>query len=424
MRLSAFIMSHMESILQDWEDFARSLGDVTYAMDSTALRDHAELMLRAIAADIEIAQTTAEQEAKSQGRAPTRPARFPVTAATSHGSMRAAEGFSLEQMVAEYRALRASVLRLWSRKEPQALLEPDAYEQQIRFNEAVDQALADSIKAYARALDQIVVSRARYRMSTLGTLAAGLGHDMANVLLPMRACLHGLAHENLPEGAAPLVDALDRSVEHLAGLCKGLRALTLDPEGPADAYETTTLHEWWASAISPFTWALPRGVRLHAEGMNDPSLPPVRVPAHVLMQAVFNIVQNAAQALGKRNAASPAGAPQSGNIWIAARRTPDAVHLTIRDDGPGMDANTLARCTDAFYTTKAKDQGTGLGLYLARSVTERHGGRLVAESALGAGTTFTLVLPVAPTAAATDPGSPPPPTITTVRPRPAAQRAE
>src|SRR5690606_27233885 len=180
----------------------------------------------AVATDLETAQSAAEQEAKGKGQAPPLPAHFPLTAATSHGSTRAAEGFSLEQMVSEYRALRASVLRLWARHAPAAVVGADAYEQQIRFSEAIDQALTDSIKAYSHAVDQLVVTKARHRMAALGTLAAGLGHDMANVLFPMRTCLHGLTRLEMPEPARPLLDALDRSVDHLAGLCKGLRALT------------------------------------------------------------------------------------------------------------------------------------------------------------------------------------------------------
>ena len=182
----------------------------------------------------------------------------------------------------------------------------------------------------------------------------------------------------------------------------------MDPDNSADSSNSTVLREWWASAISPFTWVLPKGVRLHAEGLDsaDTALPPVRIPAHVLMQAVFNLVQNAAQALGQRNAATPPGAPEAepaGNIWIIAELeaakpasgAPGAVRLTVRDDGPGMDASTVARCTEAYFTTKAKDLGTGLGLFLVRSAVERHGGKLLVESKVGEGSSFTLLLPLA-----------------------------
>jgi signal transduction histidine kinase len=158
------------------------------------------------------------------------------------------------------------------------------------------------------------------------------------------------------------------------------------------------------SAVSPFTWTLPKGVRLHAAGLIEAGsgLPAVRVPPHVLMQAAFNLVQNAAQALGQRNAANP-GAEPTGNIWITASLRPappgtpstraeGAVYLTVRDDGPGMDAGTVARCTEAFFTTKAKDHGTGLGLFLVRTAVERHGGRLFVASKVGEGSSFTLIL--------------------------------
>jgi signal transduction histidine kinase len=410
MRLSTFILSNMESILRDWMDFARSLGDVTSSMDAKALLDHAELILRAVAVDLETPQSAAQQEAKSEGDAPARQTNLPATAATSHGMVRAAEGFTLEQMVSEFRAVRASVLRQWSKV--QTSPNPDSFEQLMRFNEAIDEALADSIKTYSHAVDQMAVNKARSRMEALGTLSAGLGHDMANVLMPMRMCLGMLADRGLNAETAPLVEALHRAVGHLSGLAKGLRALSMDPTDSAGAPDSTVLHEWWSNAISPFTWALPPGVVLHAEGLGSigKTLPPVQVPAHVLMQAVFNIVQNAAQALAQRNAANPRPVVRSlhveptGNIWVTAALEPSElapekptyIRLTVRDDSPGMDARTLEHCTDAFFTTKAKNLGTGLGLYLVRSVVERHHGKLLVESKLGEGTSCSLLLPVAP----------------------------
>jgi len=394
----------MELILQDWEDFARSLGSVTSTMDDVALRDHAELMLKHMAADLETYQSRAQQQAKSEGDAPSRPAHLRSSAATSHGALRADDGFSLEQMVSEYRALRASVLRLWAKA--QDFSGPESVQELTRFNEAIDEALTDSIKTYSDAMDHMAATKARQRMEALGTLSAGLGHDMGNVLLPMRACLIGLARQAPTPATTLLVDGLQSAVEHLTGLCKGLRALSLDIDNSAASSQSILLADWWATAISPFTWVLPMGVRLHAEGFGsaDKALPPVSVPAHVLMQAVFNLVQNAAQALGQSNAENPRADP-TGNIWITARlevappspdcaATRDEVHLIVRDDGPGMDAVTVANCTHAYFTTKPMEQGSGLGLFIVRSVLERHGVKLLVQSDLGVGTSFTLVLPV------------------------------
>lgn len=440
MRLSEFIVANMESILVEWETFARSLGAVTSKMDAAALRDHAEAMLLAVAADMETAQSPAQQSAKGKGHAPPRAAALGESAATTHGSVRAGDGFTLEQMVSEYRALRASVLRLWAAHELAAgrtTPAVDAYEQQIRFGEAIDEALADSITTYGRAIDLMFEAKARRRMEALGTLAAGLGHDMSNVLFPMHSCLETIKVRGVTPETRPVMEALERAVDHLGGLTRGLRALAMDADGPAAPAEATDLREWWSTAISPFTWALPPGVRLHVSGLSprDEPLPPVAVPAHVLMQAVFNIVQNAGQALGQRgpgggSTVKPGGgavkhgaAPSAGgNIWIAAAvETPGmegegvewtpppapapppgpphapgpAVLLSIRDDGPGMDEHTLRHCADAFFTTKTRHLGSGLGLYVVRSVLARHGAGMRVWSAPGRGTVFTLRLPAA-----------------------------
>jgi signal transduction histidine kinase len=388
----------MEPILCDWEEFAQSLGMVTEEMDAAGLRDHAKLILLAVAKDLETHQSKAEQEAKGKGDAPEPPAHEPETAAESHGSVRAEEGFSLQQMVSEYRALRASVLRLWCRSVE--CTAPDAFEQLMRFNEAIDEALTDSIQTYAAALDTMFAARARERMVALGTLTAGLGHDMANVLMPMRTALDQLQDLHPGPPSAPLVLSLRRSVDHLRGLTKGLRSMSVDPEDPAASPDTTVLHEWWSQAISPFTWALPRGVRIVAEGLDgNPPRPPVRVPGHVLMQAVFNLVQNAVDALAGQAASSTTPSTptplRDGRIWVTARARPDAVALSVRDNGPGMDAATLARCTEPFFSTKPRDRGSGLGLALARTAMERQGGKLTIESTPGEGSTFTLLLPIA-----------------------------
>ncbi|MBY0307921.1 MAG: RsbRD N-terminal domain-containing protein, partial [Phycisphaerales bacterium] len=294
MRLADFITANTAAILRDWEDFARSLGQVASEMDSAALRDHAELILHAVVEDLRTPQTCAQQNAKGKGNAPRRPAHWPPTAATSHGVVRAEEGFSLEQMVSEFRALRASVLRLWAGLKPSVPANrPEAYEELMRFNEAIDEALADSIRTYSHALDQLAVTKARHRMEALGTLSAGLGHDMTNVLAPMRMCLGTLSRRHATPESAPLIEALGQAVAHLEGLTTGLRALSMDPASADAQHSRTVLHEWWGAAISPFTWVLPPGVKLHVHGLGaeqSPPLPPVRVPAHALMQAVFNLV--------------------------------------------------------------------------------------------------------------------------------------
>jgi signal transduction histidine kinase len=387
MRLSAFILENIEPILQEWEDFARALGAVTESMDAQALRDHAKQILREVAADLETYQSEAQQEAKSKGNAPPAHSQAPGTGAERHGDVRATEGFTLDQMVSEYRALRASVLRLWTKRG--GIDGSSQAEQVTRFNEAIDEALAKSVKRYARDVERLIAAaHGKERMAALGTLSAGLGHDMSNVLMPMRVSLDKLEETALTPESRPMLDSLRRSMEHLRGLTRGLRSLSVDPEDTEASPATTELHAWWAEATSPYKWALSPKVKLHASGPELLSLPAVAVPKHVLMQAVFNLVQNAAEALS---------AQDGGNIWVSATAGEDGatVSLAVRDDGPGMNPETLARCTEPFFTTRPRGRGTGLGLSLVRTAVERHGGRLVIESSPNKGSVFTLVLPVA-----------------------------
>ena len=114
MRLAEFILRNREPILAEWEAFARTCTPASGAMDITALRDHANEMLTVIAADLATPQAGDAQAEKSKGNAPSTEGEM-VTAAEEHGAGRAESGFTMEQMVSEYRALRASVIRLWVR---------------------------------------------------------------------------------------------------------------------------------------------------------------------------------------------------------------------------------------------------------------------------------------------------------------------
>jgi hypothetical protein len=112
MRLADFILDHMTVILSRWEEFARTLLPAATDMRTLALRDHAQQILEAVARDLSTPQSRDEQTEKSTGQTPIL-AGAPETAAQMHALLRARSGFDINQMVAEYRALRASVLRLW-----------------------------------------------------------------------------------------------------------------------------------------------------------------------------------------------------------------------------------------------------------------------------------------------------------------------
>ena len=137
MRLAAFIESNAEEIVSAAEDFCSTLQPAAGHLDSEALRDDLPKILDAIVKDLRTAQTPAEAQRKSLGQAPLAQD-APETAAQTHAMLRAKAGFEISQMVSEYRALRASVLRLWL--SPGQVLDEESLGDMERFNEAIDQA--------------------------------------------------------------------------------------------------------------------------------------------------------------------------------------------------------------------------------------------------------------------------------------------
>lgn len=135
----------MPAILQDWENFAATIYPDSAEADSVELRDHAEAMLKTIANDIDKPQAQLQSTKKSKGE--TDGAERDDTPAEIHAVTRLAAGFTIDQLMAEYRALRASVLRLRRfEKHADDQLELDTM---IRFNEAIDQALSESVARYS-----------------------------------------------------------------------------------------------------------------------------------------------------------------------------------------------------------------------------------------------------------------------------------
>jgi signal transduction histidine kinase len=234
------------------------------------------------------------------------------------------------------------------------------------------------------------------RLATVGTLAAGLGHDMSNLLLPIRARLHSLTDAGLSSPALADVSAIGEAVGYLQRLASGLRLLAVDPDRSVERDTGTLLHAWWRDVEGVFRSALPRGVRL--EGNCPSDLSPVTISASRLTQAVFNLVQNAGEAL-----AASAGRPSDkGTIRISARtHQPERaqadqagpfIELIVEDDGPGMPADVAARCFEPYFSTKTRAVSTGMGLALVRAWVEGAGGLVRLHTSPGKGAHFSILL--------------------------------
>ena len=167
-RLADFIRQNQAPIVKEWTEFARTLSPASDQMTKLALEDHIVDLLRFVADDLETAQTPLERFDKSRGDGP-KDSPFSQSAAELHAALRLADGFDIDQMVSEYRALRASVVKQWVAHHRS--LEDTDIEDLTRFNEAIDQAVTESVAHYTKTINDS-------RNLFLGVL----GHDLRNPL--------------------------------------------------------------------------------------------------------------------------------------------------------------------------------------------------------------------------------------------------
>ena len=230
---------------------------------------------------------------------------------------------------------------------------------------------------------------------------------MNNVLLPMRTRMNALDAMALPKAAAEHLIQMRKSCAYLQQLTDGLHMLALSPDEHDAADAATDLHEWWRTVGPLLTKAVPKGVRF--ESTVARGLPRIPVAPHKLTQAVLNLIVNAGEAIQSmrkrpsravvRLWAHAPGRKAAGKVGAAGARE---VHLGVADNGPGMTPEVRAHAFDAFYTTKKRGLGTGLGLSLVRSVVVNAGGEIDIETSPGkggkggvGGTEIVLTFPIA-----------------------------
>ena len=237
-----------------------------------------------------------------------------------------------------------------------------------RLEELVAQRTADLEVTHQRL-------RASERLAAMGTLSAGLGHDMGNLLLPMKARLDVLQSLNLPKEVQDHLHGIELCAKYLQDLVRGLRLFSQDPaETGSDAL--TILPEWQVQTYPFYHSVLPRSVKLEFDFPEN--LPAVAIAPHALTQAVLNLVNNARDAIGTQRA---------GQVLLRARTVTHphepsrpCVRLSIIDDGPGMNAEVRARALEPFFTTKTRSLSTGLGLSMVHGLMRSAGGTVEIHS--------------------------------------------
>lgn len=235
------------------------------------------------------------------------------------------------------------------------------------------------------------------RLESIGTLSAGIAHDLNNALAPILMSIDLLRSSRMDPGDQAILDTLASSTQRAANMVGHVLTFTRGLSGEHTAVPLTHLLKDINSILRQ---TLPKNIQLkttHAKGLWL-----VSADATQLHQVLTNLSINARDAM-----------PHGGNltIWAEnvtlddqfARMCHDAkpgphVHVSVKDTGTGMSPAILDRIFEPFFTTKPVGKGTGLGLPSVRDIVQKHGGCLLVRSEVGKGTEFSVYLPALPAA--------------------------
>ena len=375
MRLGDFINSNIEPILVEWEAFAKTIEPPALTMDSKALRNHAVNMLQDMARDLSQPQTAAAQQQKSLGAGRLIDGE---SSAEVHAAARLFSGFTIEQLVSEYRALRASVLKMWARESKAGLAtDPDDV---TRFNEAVDQSVAESVARYAE-----MVSKSQ------NLFLAILGHDLRN---PLGTIVTGssfvMQATDIPPKYVLVATRMFNSAKRMSKLINDLIDFTRTHLGPGIPIRVKQ-----ASLVAVCEEVVNELRTFHPEKQIDLDAPPQ-------LDAIFDesrIAQVLSNLIGN--------AIQYGNADVPAKvrlaRTGDDIVITVTNLGAPIAPEKLSSIFDPMVRLAAAETGDyiertslGIGLFISREIVHAHGGKLSVASDEKNGTTFTVAMPRLP----------------------------
>ncbi len=235
------------------------------------------------------------------------------------------------------------------------------------------------------------------RLESLGRLAGGIAHDFNNALVVLQCGIESLDDPSLvTKEKREIIRELAEAVERAGGTARQL--LSFAKRNVEELGQCSPL-EVLSRLRAESTRLVPAHIQL---SMEIDATPDIAIAAPALEQLVLNLVQNARDALSDT----------PGTIDVTARtdRQTGGLHLTVADDGPGMDVEVADQAFEPFFTTKG-DQGAGLGLATVWGIIRRHGGELSLDTEPGRGTRVHLYLPAVSETAST-PDTPSPASVT------------
>lgn len=374
MTLAELIKQDVGDIVGEWEQFARTTIPPAADLSPEELRDHARLLLLAVATDLQTTQGDADKHDKSRGKLPNNSPEITKTAHL-HAQHRFVQLFTLDQMLSEVRALRASVLRRWV--DQCAQFTAEAVDELIRFGEAMDQALTEAVAFFGAKVDQ-----------SRGLLLGVLGHDIRTPLGAIRMSAQLLERtEGLDERQSKAVQRLINSSDTMRRMVDDLLDFTQTSLGtklpikrePCDLETVCTEVVAELEALHPER-------KFHIECKGDLT---GRWDAGRVGQMISNLVRNAIQH----------GNPDLGGT-VTVTGGPSDVAIEVHNEGKPIGAGSrgslfepMGQMKDVGRDRQSGSSGLGLGLYIARAIAVAHGGSIEFVSTQEEGTTFTARLP-------------------------------
>lgn len=373
MSLPDYIERNMERLLSEWIEFAGTRLPASDFLDSAALADGSKRLLQAVVADMKSAQSETERKLKSRGESD-----FDSSETVKeHAHDRLKAGFTLDQLVSEYRALRATVIRGWTSEMGAA--DRPMLDELVRFNEAMDQSLTDAIRWFNDGLE-------RTRDIFLGVL----GHDLRD---PLNTALTANELQQLtegnPEASRRAREVATRSLHRMADMIRDLLDFARTRlDGPLRiSREPADMGEICREIVDALALGNSgRDIRLELSGNLTG-----RWDSGRIKQVASNLITNALQ---HGSADSP--------IDVAGQAESDEVVLTVYNEGPPIQTDRQYTIFDPFTKNVASEQNKrqpgrpGLGLYIVKQIVDAHGGSIELESGAPGGTKFTVRLPKSP----------------------------
>jgi signal transduction histidine kinase len=380
MRLSDFIQANIEPILMEWETFARSLLPGK-TMTIVALRDDAGSILKATARDMQNRQSLEQQTNKSKGEggADTAASARLDNASALHGVERVESGFHITDVFAEYRALRASVLRLWRESLPEPSLHD--IDDITRFDESLDQSLARGVASYSKRIDE---SRQMF--------LAILSHDLRNPISCIRMASELVSRKKQDPDSVEALSIIGNSAKEMTELISDLIDFTSSGLGCQMRLQhaLVDLEQLCSEVIDSFRTTHPeRLLRFYSIGDISGTWDAGR-----MRQVISNLIGNALQHGSPDTAVElsvtlEGSNPEESNVIFRVHNKGTAIPLDVL---PTI-FNPLVRYATPEATMQRKSGSVGLGLYIVREIASAMGGTIEVSSTAQEGTTFTVRIP-------------------------------